>query len=71
MCLETVKLQVTFQPIVNDKLVGSGTLKSRLIKIPPVQELKKEIEKFNSPESLRPVYTADPSSPMGFLAVTP
>ncbi|KAL6737302.1 hypothetical protein Aduo_010957 [Ancylostoma duodenale] len=62
---------VTFQPIVNDQLVGTGTSKSRLIQTQPIQELKEEIEMFTRPESLRPVYTADPSSPMGFLAFVP
>ncbi|RCN47920.1 UDP-glucoronosyl and UDP-glucosyl transferase [Ancylostoma caninum] len=62
---------VTFQPIVNDQLVGTGTSKSRLIQTQPTQELKEEIEMFTRPESLRPVYTADPSNPMGFLAFVP
>ncbi|EYB99335.1 hypothetical protein Y032_0123g1150 [Ancylostoma ceylanicum] len=62
---------VTLQPIVDGKLVGTGTSKSRLIQIQPIQQLKEEIEMFSSPESLQQVYTADPSSPMGFLAFVP
>ncbi|EPB76932.1 UDP-glucoronosyl and UDP-glucosyl transferase [Ancylostoma ceylanicum] len=43
---------VTLQPIVDGKLVGTGTSKSRLIQIQPIQQLKEEIEMFSSPESV-------------------
>ncbi|EYB99345.1 hypothetical protein Y032_0123g1153 [Ancylostoma ceylanicum] len=62
---------VTFQPIINDQLVGNGTLKSRLIQKDLVQETAAETEQLNSPANQLPFWTASATSPMGFIFFVP
>ncbi|EYB99342.1 hypothetical protein Y032_0123g1152 [Ancylostoma ceylanicum] len=62
---------VTFQPIINDLLVGNGTFKSRLIQMNLAQETATEMEQLNSPANHRPIWTSSATSPMGFIVFPP